>query len=165
MAYNQCSRWRFLPTLEQYDANFTVDRLQFHRLSLFHVTPAQAQSPSDGSVTLFQNVRIFDGTSDRLTEPMNVLVRGNLIEKISVDPIPTDRGRHEDHRRRGQDSDAGLIDAHTHVMFCSVPMQVILFEDVGFVHITASKAAEDMCCAVHQHPRFGWSGIWLEESD
>lgn len=114
-------------------------------LVCFTSPPAQAQSPSDGSVTLFQNVRIFDGTSDRLTEPMNVLVRGNLIEKISVDPIPTDR--RADTKiidGAGKTLMPGLIDAHTHVMFCSVPMQVILFEDVGFVHITASKAAEDM---------------------
>jgi hypothetical protein len=33
---------------------------------------------------LFENVRIFDGKSDTLSEPSNVLVRGNLIEEISL---------------------------------------------------------------------------------
>jgi hypothetical protein len=41
---------------------------------------AAAQAPA--RVTLFSNVRIFDGKSDTLSAPSNVLVRGNLIEKI-----------------------------------------------------------------------------------
>lgn len=43
------------------------------------------------SVTLFSNVRIFDGKSAALTAPMNVLVRGNKIEKMSAAPIATDK--------------------------------------------------------------------------
>ena len=34
--------------------------------------------------TLFQNVRIFDGKNEVLSAPSNVLVRDNLIERISV---------------------------------------------------------------------------------
>ena len=43
-----------------------------------------------GAVTLFQNVRIFDGKSAALSAPSNVLVRGNTIERISVSPITVD---------------------------------------------------------------------------
>ncbi len=57
--------------------------------------PATAAAGEDGSlrdvpvsVTLFQNVRIFDGKSDRLSGPTNVLVRGNVIQTISAEPIP-----------------------------------------------------------------------------
>ena len=66
----------------------------------FGIAHASAQGPANAevqaptapaSVTLFQNVRIFDGKSDKLTEPMSVLVRGNIIEIVSVHPIPTDR--------------------------------------------------------------------------
>ena len=39
--------------------------------------PAQAQQ---GAAVLFQNVRIFDGKSDTLSAPSNVLVSGNKIE-------------------------------------------------------------------------------------
>jgi hypothetical protein len=53
--------------------------------------PAPAPAKPAPHVTLFSNVRIFDGKSDTLSAPSNVLVRGNLIEKISADPIPTDR--------------------------------------------------------------------------
>ena len=52
--------------------------------------PVLAQTPAP-SVTLFQNVRVFDGKSAALSEPTNVLVRGNKIERISAQPIPTDR--------------------------------------------------------------------------
>ena len=48
-------------------------------------------TPSDSAVTLFQNVRIFDGKSSTLSGPRNVLVRRNQIERISTDPIATDR--------------------------------------------------------------------------
>ena len=43
------------------------------------------------NVTLFENVRIFDGKTANLSAPSNVLVRGNLIERISTSPIPLDR--------------------------------------------------------------------------
>ncbi len=43
------------------------------------------------SVTLFSNVRIFDGKSAALTAPMNVLVRGSKIKKMSAAPIATDK--------------------------------------------------------------------------
>ena len=34
----------------------------------------------DAAVTLFNNVRVFDGKSAALSAPSNVLVRGNMIE-------------------------------------------------------------------------------------
>lgn len=52
--------------------------------------PAHAAEPP--ALTLFEKVRIFDGKSEQLSASMNVLVRGNTIEKISKDPIPIDSG-------------------------------------------------------------------------
>ena len=46
--------------------------------------------PVSGGVTLFQNVRIFDGKSPALSTPSNVLVKGNTIERISASPITVD---------------------------------------------------------------------------
>jgi hypothetical protein len=40
--------------------------------------------------TLFQNVRIFDGKSDPLSAPPDVLVKGNTTERISARPITVD---------------------------------------------------------------------------
>jgi hypothetical protein len=52
------------------------------------LTPPATQV--SGGVTLYQNVRIFDGKSAGLSTPSNVLVRGNTIERISVSPITVD---------------------------------------------------------------------------
>ena len=45
---------------------------------------AQNPSPPDarGAAIIFENVRIFDGTSDRLSSPSHVLVIGNVIKTI-----------------------------------------------------------------------------------
>src|SRR5260370_9208686 len=43
-----------------------------------------------GAVTLFQNVRIFDGKSAALSALSDVLVRANTIERISATPITAD---------------------------------------------------------------------------
>lgn len=39
------------------------------------------------AAVIFENVRIFDGTSDRLSTPSNVLVVGNVITTMSTAPI------------------------------------------------------------------------------
>jgi imidazolonepropionase-like amidohydrolase len=75
---------------------------------------AQDSAANPGAVTLFQNVRVFDGKSEQLTGPMHVLVRGNKIEKISAQLIATDRR------------------ADTRLM------------DIGYITIVAGKAVSDM---------------------
>jgi imidazolonepropionase-like amidohydrolase len=80
---------------------------------------AFAQSQSAEQTILFESVRIFDGKSDTLSASMNVLVRGNAIDKISRDPIPTDR--RADTRiiaGGGRTLMPGLIDMHWHTMLC-----------------------------------------------
>ena len=39
------------------------------------------------SAVLFENVRIFNGTSEHLSSPSNVLVVGNVVASISTAPI------------------------------------------------------------------------------
>src|SRR5215471_15644760 len=90
-------------------------------LSIINGTWAQSPSPAlagnAGPVTVFSNVRIFDGKSDKLSAPTNVLVRGNKIAKISSQPIPTDRRADTvliD--GGGRTLMPGLIDMHWHTM-------------------------------------------------
>ncbi len=78
---------------------------------------ASASAPASGAVTLFENVRIFDGKSAALSAPSNVLIRGNIIERISTQPIAVDRGA--DTRiidGGGRTLMPGLIDMHWHAM-------------------------------------------------
>jgi imidazolonepropionase-like amidohydrolase len=103
---------------------------------------AQAQQ-SPGVV--FENVRIFDGSSDKLTEPSNVLVVGNLIKAVSRTPIEPPAGVTVTRvAGGGRTLMPGLIDAHTHIMFATVPQVVVLTSDIGFINVAAVKAANDM---------------------
>ena len=78
---------------------------------------AQPQSAAPSSAILFENVRIFDGKSSTLSGSMNVLVRGNTIDKISKDPIPVDRSANTRIiAGGGRTLMPGLIDMHWHAM-------------------------------------------------
>src|SRR6516164_1678803 len=107
-------------------------------LSLINATWAQSPSPSvtgnTGPVTLFSNVRIFDGKSDKLSAPSNVLVRGNIIEKISDKPIPTDRRADTTLiDGGGRTLMPGLIDMHWHAMLVRPTPTSALSSDVGYL--------------------------------
>jgi imidazolonepropionase-like amidohydrolase len=94
-------------------------------------------------VIVFQNVRIFDGTHGQLSAPSNVLVRGNKIEKISTSPIPTDRSAGTQIiEGNGRTLMPGLIDAHYHIIFESVPKLVAMTADIGYVYQVAGVASE-----------------------
>jgi imidazolonepropionase-like amidohydrolase len=104
---------------------------------------AQGAAPAEQTGTLFENVRIFDGKSDALSVTMNVLVRGNTIEKISEAPIPI--GRLTNTKvvaGGGRTLMPGLIDAHWHAMLIRVtPAQS--FGDIGYVNLVAAAEATD----------------------
>jgi hypothetical protein len=63
---------------------------QYEALELGPEEPAAPALPA-GGVTLFQNVRIFDGKNAALSAPSSVLVRGNIIELISATRPPPRR--------------------------------------------------------------------------
>jgi imidazolonepropionase-like amidohydrolase len=111
------------------------------------VAPAvQAQAPVPKSTgVLFENVRIFNGTADKLSPPSNVLVVGNLIKTISSAAIaaPPDTALTKV-AGGGRTLMPGLIDAHTHLMFATVPQLALLTSDIGFVNIAAGKGATEM---------------------
>ena len=104
---------------------------------------APASAPAAGAVTLFENVRIFDGKAAALSTPSNVLVRGNVIERISTQPIPVDR--RADTRivaGGGRTLMPGLIDNHWHAALIRVtPAQSL--GDVGYSTLLAGDEATD----------------------
>ena len=102
---------------------------------------AQAPPPS---VTLVQNVRIFDGKSIRLSGLSNVLIRGNRIERISVTPITTDRRADTvliD--GGGRTLMPGLIDMHWHAMLVRPTPATAMVWDVGYGNLVAGAEATD----------------------
>lgn len=104
--------------------------------------PAGAQAPPPGPSTLFENVRIFDGTGAAPSAAMNVLVRGNVIAKISQEPIETEPGEAaEVIAGGGRTLMPGLIDAHWHAMLVRPNPVVALASDPGYLNLVAGAEA------------------------
>ena len=109
-------------------------------LCLIHAAHA-AEPPA---VTVFENVRIFDGKGEQLSANMNVLVRGNTIEKISKDPIPIDgNSSAKIIAGGGRTLMPGLIDAHWHAMLVRPTPAALLVDDVGYLNLLAGAEARD----------------------
>jgi imidazolonepropionase-like amidohydrolase len=100
-----------------------------------------AQTPPP-SVTLIQNVRIFDGKSERLSAPANVLVRGNKIERISAIPLAQVAGATVIDGG-GRTLMPGLIDAHWHAMLVRPTPAALLTADTGYLNLMAGAEATD----------------------
>jgi imidazolonepropionase-like amidohydrolase len=102
---------------------------------------AQGSPPPNVGATLFQNVRIFDGKGTSLSAPSNVLVKGNIIERISAAPITAEPGVTVV-AGGGRTLMPGLIDNHWHAMLIRVtPAES--FGDVGYNNLTAAAEATD----------------------
>ena len=111
-------------------------------LLVFAATIARAAEPPTSEV-LFRDVRVFDGKSAALSARTDVLIRSNTIAAVgagavAASPATTiiDGG--------GRTLMPGLIDAHVHLMFATIPQVALLTADIGFVNIAAGKAAQDM---------------------
>lgn len=84
----------------------------------------QSQKPTS---TLFENVRIFDGTSEQLSAPSNVLVVGKKIQKISTGSVPRPvEGSLTRINGGGRVLMPGLIDAHTHLFMETTPIEKLI---------------------------------------
>jgi imidazolonepropionase-like amidohydrolase len=105
------------------------------------MSPA-ARAQQAGAV-LFENVRIFDGRSDALSGPSNVLIRGNKIEKISATAITVDAVQTTTINGGGRVLMPGLIDAHWHAMLVRSTPAAVLVSDVGYTNLVAAAEAVD----------------------
>jgi imidazolonepropionase-like amidohydrolase len=113
-------------------------------LGLSSAVRAQDTAPAEQIGTLFQNVRIFDGKSDMLSVSMNVFVRGNTIEKISRDSIPSEGLANTNViAGGGRTLMPGLIDMHWHTMLVRPTPAALLTGDVGHLNLVAGAEATD----------------------
>src|SRR5262249_48962286 len=102
--------------------------------------PAEQTQPA-ARVTVFRNVRIFNGTG-QLSAPSNVLVRGTRIDRISppAAPIDTNAGTVLI-EGGGRTLMPGLIDAHWHAMLVRPPVATLLTADTGYLNLLAGAEA------------------------
>ena len=101
-----------------------------------------AAAPALADVTLFENVRVFDGSGPELTAPVNVLVRDRLIERISPETIAPEPGATVIDGAGGTLM-PGLIDAHWHAMLVRPTPAESIHGDIGFNNLIAGAEATD----------------------
>ena len=85
---------------------------------------------------LISNVDIFDGKSATLQKNMHVLVKDNLIETVSDEPlavIQTDNVTMTD--GGGQTLMPGLIDVHWHTYYANIAVSTLATADMSEVRI------------------------------
>ena len=108
--------------------------------------PGMAPFPTTlagGAVTLFQNVRIFDGKAAALSAPSDVLVRGNVIERVSTTPISVDaKAGVRVIAGEGRVLMPGLIDAHWHAFMAATPELLLMTADPSYLQLLAARQAE-----------------------
>src|SRR5690606_20080921 len=98
------------------------------------VPVAFAQPPPDG--VLFENVRIFDGTTAELSGPSNVLVSGNVIAVVSTGPVADPPGTAVERiQGNGRTLMPGLIDNHWHTMLARPTPAQSIEDDPGYSNL------------------------------
>jgi len=89
--------------------------------------------------TLFTNVNVFDGKSEKLIEKANVLIEGNKIKTISTKKIEAAGATVID--GGGRTLTPGLIDAHVHLIWNTSPAGMFNYP-LDYLHALALKEAE-----------------------
>jgi imidazolonepropionase-like amidohydrolase len=90
--------------------------------------------------TLFQNVRIFDGKTGALSDRSDLVVRGNIIERIETAPVAAESGVAVIDGG-GRTLMPGLIDMHWHMMLVRPTPAALLTGDVGHLNLQAGAEA------------------------
>lgn len=117
-------------------------------LGLAVAMPLHAQSDPGAttapSALLIANVRVFDGVGPASSAPTDVLVRGNMIERIAPDIEAPAGARIID--GAGRTLMPGLIDVHVHMTFGAMPMTTLLSPDLtpSKAEAAAAEQAEQM---------------------
>jgi len=88
----------------------------------------------------FNNALLFDGKSDALLRGLRVVVDGRTIVAVEPAESPLD-GDARTVDCGGRVLMPGLIDAHWHAMMASVPLNVLLTADVGYINLVAAEEA------------------------
>jgi len=109
-------------------------------LALAFCVPAMAKDATPKPSVLITNANIFDGTSEKLSEGMSVLVERNKIAKIAKS-IPAPAGATVIDAK-GKVLMPGLIDAHYHPMMAALPLADLVSSPDGWINLAAAKNAE-----------------------
>ncbi len=109
-------------------------------LTVLFVVEATAQE--NLSRVLFVNVDVFDSKNAAVIENANVLVEGNLISRVSTDPIETNGAAVID--GQGRTLIPGLIDGHNHIMLPTSPLALAYNLHWSYTGALVTREAERM---------------------
>ena len=90
--------------------------------------------------TLFRNVQVFDGNGRAPAGRSDVVVRGNIIERIATTPIAPEAGMVVIDGG-GRTLMPGLIDMHWHMMLVRPTLAALLTGDIGHLNLQAGAEA------------------------
>jgi imidazolonepropionase-like amidohydrolase len=93
--------------------------------------------------TVFDDVRVLDSGTGTVGSPGRVVVQGGLINDVTTadDLDVPERARRID--GGGRVLMPGLIDAHWHAVFATVPLAVAMRADPSYIHLLAGRSATD----------------------
>jgi len=106
-----------------------------------HPAGASLHAQESTREIVFRDVRVFDGTSDKLSGATTVVVRGNTIAAIGAEAGP----QGEDPviiEGRGRTLMPGMIDNHLHMMFNSLSPAQMAAPDMGLEKIMQLSAVQ-----------------------
>ncbi len=98
---------------------------------IFFLFIAVNQLVAQTNQVLFENVRIVDHKLAKLSDPVNVLVEGNLIKKISSTSISVSEPGLTIIEGEGRTLMPGLIDVHVHLVFGALTMPEMMTNDLS----------------------------------
>lgn len=113
--------------------------LVFLLAAFFCVSVSAQDAPPDE--VLFTGVRVFDGSSETLSDPTDVLVQGNTIAAIGAGAKASGEGAIVIDGR-GRTLMPGLIDNHVHMMFNSLSPAQMLEPDMGLEKVMQLSAGQ-----------------------
>ncbi len=87
------------------------------------------------------NVNVFDSVGARITGPMDVTVRGELVASVAPAGSTEFSGAKID--GTGKTLLPGLIDAHWHAVFATIPAVMTQLSEVGYVFARAVVSARE----------------------
>jgi imidazolonepropionase-like amidohydrolase len=91
---------------------------------------------------IISNAQVFDSANGVVTGPMDVTVRDGLITSVSPSG-PTELAVDVILDGTGKTLIPGLIDAHWHAMFATIPVDVVQFRELGYVFAKAVVSAKE----------------------
>lgn len=144
--YSHSQGKRFLCRTELLRANCQRNSLKMKRLikhiaAIFFILVLFGNlTARDTGITIFEQVYIFDGSSETLIGPADVVIDGNIIRSISLAGLEDDYPGAKRINGRGYTLMPGLIDVHVHLTFGSLSMAELMDPDLT-PEMAARKAA------------------------